>query len=427
MASVNPRTNKAGEITSYQVKWRNGGSADGGWQTERFDDEDSAKVFKKAVDDNGQHWPPGWVKGRGYINPAEADDQRYLFAQFARKSIENRTASKRYKHQIQRAVEMYLNPTFGTCDVRSAEHFSKATIGVWVNKMMVTKVKRGSKVKIMAPETLRGLHGLLSSILKEAVITEPPLRDRNPCDLTRLPRDDDWGIEDDESSDVMEFMTPEEIAGLVSCFSRASDRMLVRTAYGSGMRWGEISALAARHARSPQLGRYELRVTRAWKRSTGDPEPYVMGPPKSRAGRRTIEITSGLFQELVDFGLVKLGKDDLIFHDGSGGRLPHSTFYYRWLNAVAKAKKEGLLPVWKFPTFHDLRHSHVAVLLSDRHSLTYVQRRLGHESIKTTSDRYGHLLETAHEAALATLDRVMGIPAPASLSGAEGALSRTSA
>jgi hypothetical protein len=75
---------------------------------------------------------------------------------------------------------------------------------------------------------------------------------------------------------------------------------------------------------------------------------------------------------------------------------------------VKKAKTSGVLPDCKFPTFHDLRHSHVASLLCDGHSLTYVQRRLGHESIKTTSDRYGHLLETAHTAALETLDRVVG-------------------
>ncbi|MFE5107785.1 hypothetical protein [Streptomyces sp. NPDC056663] len=154
-------------------------------------------------------------------------------------------------------------PTFGNCDVRSVEHFSKVTIGAWVNKMLQTKVKRGSKFKDMSTETLRRLHGLLSSVLKEAVVAEPPLRHRNPCDLTRLPRNDDWGISDDESSDDMEFMTSEEVAGLVQCFPRPSDRMLVRTAFGSGLRWGEISALAARHARNPRTGEYELRVTSA--------------------------------------------------------------------------------------------------------------------------------------------------------------------
>ncbi|MGW4824666.1 tyrosine-type recombinase/integrase [Streptomyces sp. NPDC004227] len=393
------------------MKWREGGSRTGDWQIERFDDEDSAGVFKKAVDEAGQHWPPGWVKGKGFIDEASADELRYRFDRFARESIANRTAGKRYKEQRIRALEMYVFPTFGLCDVRSAEHFSKATIGAWVNKMMETKVKRGSKIKDMSPETLRGLHGVLSSVLKEAVIAEPPLRDCNPCDLTRLPSADDWGIEDDESSDDMEFMTPAEVAGLVECFPRASDRMLVRTAYGTGMRWGEISALAARHARNPRPGDYEVRVTRAWKRVPR--EPWFLGPPKTKAGRRTIEITAGLWQELQDFGLAALGKDELLFHDGSGGRLPYSTFYDRWVAAVTKAKKRGVLPEWKFPTFHDVRHSHVAALLSDGHSLTYVQRRLGHESIKTTSDRYGHLLETAHKAALETIDRVMGFTSPA--------------
>ncbi|WP_392840113.1 site-specific integrase [Streptomyces sp. LN500] len=345
------------------------------------------------------------MKGNGYIDPAATDQLRYRFDRWAVESVENRTASKRYKQQRIRALEMYMFPTFGNCDMRSAEHFSKAAVGAWVNKMLKTKVKRGSKTKDMSPETLRGLHGLLSSVLKEAVVAEPPLRDRNPCDLTRLPSNDDWGIGDDESSDDMEFMTPEEIAGLVECFPRPSDRMLVRTAYGSGLRWGEISALAARHARNPRTGEYELRVTRAWKRVPG--EEWYLGPPKSKAGRRTAEITGGLWQELLDHGVAGLGKDELIFHDGSGGRLPYSTFCDRWMAGVAEAKKRGVLPLWKFPTIHDLRHSHVAALLSDRHSLTYVQRRLGHESITTTSDTYGHLLETAHTAALVTIDRVM--------------------
>ncbi|MGW3735230.1 tyrosine-type recombinase/integrase [Streptomyces sp. NPDC005148] len=410
MAHVVTRRDKTGEISSYQVRWRDGGLRAGEQQTERFDDEDAAKVFKDAVDAAGQYWPSGWVKGKGYVDPAAADEQRYRFDRWSVESVENRTASKRYKQQRIRALEMYMFPTFGNCDIRSAEHFSKATIGAWVNKMLKTKVKRGSKTKDMSPETLRGLHGLLSSVLKEAVVAEPPLRDRNPCDLTRLPSNDDWGISDDESSDAMEFMTPEEIAGLVECFPRPSDRMLVRTAYGSGLRWGEISALAARHARNPRPGEYELRVTRAWKRVPG--EEWYLGPPKSKAGRRTVEITAGLWQELLAYGLAPMEKDDLLFHDGGGGRLPYSTFYDRWMAGVAEAKKRGVLPQWKFPTFHDLRHSHVAALLSDRHSLTYVQRRLGHESITTTSDTYGHLLETAHTAALVTIDRVMGFTPP---------------
>ncbi|MER7813080.1 hypothetical protein [Streptomyces sp900116325] len=85
MASIVPRRNKAGEILSYQVKWKDGGARSDRWQSERFDDEDSAKVFKDAVEEAGQHWPPGWVKGKGYIDPAawfgarrEVDERRMI-------------------------------------------------------------------------------------------------------------------------------------------------------------------------------------------------------------------------------------------------------------------------------------------------------------------------------------------------------------
>ncbi|MFE4334496.1 holin [Streptomyces sp. NPDC056831] len=129
MASIVPRRNKGGEVLSYQVKWKDGGKRSDGWQCERFDDEGSAKVFRDAVDEAGQHWPPGWVKGKGYIDPTAADQLRYRFDRWAVESVENRTASKRYKQQRIRALEMYMFPTFGNCDIRSAEHFSKATIG----------------------------------------------------------------------------------------------------------------------------------------------------------------------------------------------------------------------------------------------------------------------------------------------------------
>ncbi|MFF9510279.1 hypothetical protein ACF1BU_21565 [Streptomyces sp. NPDC014724] len=51
MASIVPRKNQAGEIHSYQVKWKDGGARSDRWQTERFDDEDSAKVLLDETSD----------------------------------------------------------------------------------------------------------------------------------------------------------------------------------------------------------------------------------------------------------------------------------------------------------------------------------------------------------------------------------------
>jgi hypothetical protein len=54
MAYIVGRKDKAGEVTSYRVKWLLGGSRAAPVQSERFDDAESATVFKGAVDDHAQ-------------------------------------------------------------------------------------------------------------------------------------------------------------------------------------------------------------------------------------------------------------------------------------------------------------------------------------------------------------------------------------
>ena len=47
---------------------------------------------------------------------------------------------------------------------------------------------------------------------------------------------------------------------------------------------------------------------------------------------------------------------------------------------------------------------HVRCVSVDHEVILGIQRRLGHESIKTTSDTYGHLADDADQAAAAALD-----------------------
>ena len=403
MAYVQKRKNARGEITSYQVRWRDGGGRHGDEQSETFEDEPSAELFKQAVNDHGQHWPPGWVKGKGFITQTDdeiAAAERYRFRNYATERIRDRTGvEERYRADCQRELETYINPTFGECDVRSSEHFSSETIRAWVRQLEQTKVWRGSQKKPMSPKTIKNLHGLLSSILAEAVRAEPPLRARNPCEHTRLPRTDDDGVDGEED---VTFLTPQEVAGIVECLPRAEDRALVRVLYGTGFRWGELTALKPDRVIELDSARPRLRVSRAWKRKPRG--EYYIGTPKTKRSRRTIRVSATVVQALVELGVEQLGADQLVFHNGSGERLPYSTFYDRWVAAVARAHKQGLLPSHKSPTIHDLRHSHAAALISAGHGLTYVQRRLGHESITTTSDLYGHLLPELDDDAMATIE-----------------------
>jgi integrase len=53
---------------------------------------------------------------------------------------------------------------------------------------------------------------------------------------------------------------------------------------------------------------------------------------------------------------------------------------------------------------HDLRHTFASLLIQNNESLVYVKDQLGHSSIRTTVDIYGHLVPGAHREAVAKLD-----------------------
>jgi integrase len=95
-----------------------------------------------------------------------------------------------------------------------------------------------------------------------------------------------------------------------------------------------------------------------------------------------------------------------VFTAQRGGPLLNRNFRDRiWLPAVRASVGEPM-------RFHDLRHTHAAILISQGEHPKVIQHRLGHSSIKVTLDTYGHLFEGLDEAAAERLD----IAFPGSLS-----------
>jgi len=64
--------------------------------------------------------------------------------------------------------------------------------------------------------------------------------------------------------------------------------------------------------------------------------------------------------------------------------------------------------ILKRPRVHDLRHTHASWLIHEGVPLPIIQRRLGHESIQTTVDTYGHIMPDAAAAAAGAVERAMG-------------------
>ncbi|PYM86617.1 MAG: hypothetical protein DME13_08150 [Candidatus Rokuibacteriota bacterium] len=75
--------------------------------------------------------------------------------------------------------------------------------------------------------------------------------------------------------------------------------------------------------------------------------------------------------------------------------------------------------------FHDLRHTYASLLIAQGAHPKYIQAQLGHASIQTTLDRYGHLMPDAHAAEARKLDRlVFGERGQGGIDGAAGAVQR---
>jgi integrase len=76
----------------------------------------------------------------------------------------------------------------------------------------------------------------------------------------------------------------------------------------------------------------------------------------------------------------------------------------RWNRKAASAAfRRGRAPI----RFHDLRHTHVSILMKHRSDLIEIKDRLGHSSISTTADQYGHLLKGVAEKTAATFGAAM--------------------
>ena len=420
VANLDPRPSaSAAIITSYRIKWRETGKP--GFQADSFgpDRLQQAQRFKLDVELAGNRWPDGWIKGFGYRSDILEDptvvDQPFLA--FAMQFVRDKTGiqpdtRQRYARQVdvmakelggQVAADLTISATEATVQNVTDRHISR-----WIN----ARFKAGSY-----PKTIANWHGLLYEVMQGAV--EEGLRSTNPCVKTgkRLPRRDSFRTDDE-----MVFLTEPEVRLIATAMwpglpdrdqdnrivaaGRAEDRDLVLAGVGTGVRWGELTAFYPSDF-TLKSARPAVQVHRAWKKNaTGefakeDAGAYYLGPPKTRAGRRTIRIGAEVVAVLKR-SVHGLGPKELVFTATRGGMVAQPYFYeYRWQRAIALAQQHGLA---KTPRFYDLRHTYAAWLISAGVPLPEIQRRLGHKSIQTTVDVYGGLLDYAGDFADTVID-----------------------
>ncbi|MEV0441870.1 site-specific integrase [Streptomyces spectabilis] len=412
MASIRERGKKDGTVT-YQVRWLQGGRG-GSWEDEKFGDEDSALTFQKLVEAHGNQWPYGWVKGQGFVEQPSAPGDLPL-TEWAHRYVDGLTdTDERTRGDYHRDVDLHLSLIVHQ-DLTQAEpvpatvcNVTQEDINAWVGLERQGEKSPEDpeqwKRRPADPKSIRNRHGLLYCVIQAAVDCTPQLRTQNCCKKTRLPRVDDHVDEE------MTFLERDEYDRIAAEITDPAARELADFLLGTGMRWGEATALRVSDL-SLNSARPCVSIQRAWKRAAkGAESSFYLGPPKTKKARRLIRLTPSQV-EILRRLTTGQPPDAWVFRTATGKHWRHSNFYHRkWQPAVKAAVAKGLP---KKPRIHDLRHTHVAWLIAKRVPLPSIQARLGHESIQTTVDRYGHLTEELDDDVVAAVEAAMAAPAPA--------------
>jgi len=193
-------------------------------------------------------------------------------------------------------------------------------------------------------------------------------------------------------------LTPEEIGRLLEAASAGIWRTLIKTAFVSGARSGELLALRWTDLELPKEGPGKIAIRRSlsWARRTGEEIRARFYPPKTKAGIRTIGIPAELVSELRRWKLqCPPSADQLVFPAPAGQpmhreRLLRQGFY----PALRRAKLRAV-------TFHSLRHSCASVLIKRGVAITDLQHHLGHANPAITLRIYAHWFGDSSDSSVA--------------------------
>jgi integrase len=188
---------------------------------------------------------------------------------------------------------------------------------------------------------------------------------RNPCRVRGA---------GEEKPDERPVLTLRQVHELADRMPSECYRVLVLLAALASLRWGEVTALR-RCDIDTAAGLVAIRRQHV-ELDTGH---VVAGPPKSRAGTRTVVIPAAILPAIRTHLDSCVGPDpqSLIFTGSRGGTLRRSNFRrdVKWYEMVAAIDAPRL-------HFHDLRHTGNSLAAATGASLRDLMDRMGHDSAR---------------------------------------------
>jgi integrase len=257
-----------------------------------------------------------------------------------------------------RTVELYrwllrkhIEPQIGGIELGK---LSPAVVRQWRSD----RIAAGVSVSVTAKS-----YRLLRAVLGTAVDPDRIIA-RNPCKVPGADR---------EHPAERPVITVAQVFALADEMTPRFRSMVLLTAFAS-LRFGEVTAL--RRCDLAEDASW-LRVARGFVEVPG--RGLIEGPPKSRAGVRTVIVPSAIRPDIVGHlaDYVKPAADALVFTGEQGNALRRPNFNQRvkWTAVVAKLDLKGL-------HFHDLRHAGNIWASKAGMSTKDLMARMGHDDMR---------------------------------------------
>jgi integrase len=339
----------------YRVLWRDPAGKQHG---KVFQRSAEARNFLREVDHsvgNGTYTDPA----RGRITVAD------LWRQFIDAPPRPLSPSTQALYKMQARV--HILPYLGNYRINALEDL--------IRPWMATLEHNGVGIASVA-SAYRLLHTLLEIAVRERRIGY------NPASPVAPPR---------PPSREMRYLTAREVNGIAAEVPARYSALVLLLAY-SGLRIGEASALRVRNL---DLMRRKVLVVEAASEPDGR---RLVGETKTKQ-KRSVSfpafVRDRLTDHLAEFG--HPGPDSLVFTTEDGTPVGQHAFLRTFKRACVRGGVEPL-------RVHDLRHTAVALMIETRAHPKEIQEALGHASIKTTLDVYGHLFPSLQESVSDRLD-----------------------
>lgn len=253
---------------------------------------------------------------------------------------------------------------------------SSKDVIAWQNEMLAYRDEKG---KPYSQTYLKTIHNQISAIFNHAV---------RYYDLNKNPASHIGNMGSEEHKEMLFWSTDEYRKFSFEVMDKPIAFYAFELLYWCGIREGELLALTAEDF---DFIKKTVRINKSYQRLKGKD---IITSPKTKKSNRFVSMPDFLCEEIQDFlkSFYSLNKKERLFNFTK-------SFLHHEMDRGSK------LAGVKRIRIHDLRHSHISLLIDMGFSAVAIANRVGHESIDITY-KYAHLFPSTQIEMATKLDDI---------------------